>query len=77
VFDDQHPLTATRALIKVDVEGAELQVLRGMSRFLAANKVVLQIETTPGTQQAVEELLHDAGYRALDRIGADAYYGNL
>ena len=77
VFDDQHPLTATRALIKVDVEGAELQVLRGMSRFLAANKVVLQIETTPGTQQAAEDLLRDAGYRALDRIGADAYYGNL
>ncbi len=77
VFDEQFAPSGTRALVKIDVEGAELQVLRGMSRFLADNQVVLQVETTPGTQQAVEALLTGAGYRALDRIGADAYYANL
>ncbi|MHB1188697.1 FkbM family methyltransferase [Thiobacillus sp.] len=77
VFDETFPLTGVRALIKMDVEGAELMALAGMSRFLANNLVVLQVETTPQTLDQVDAFMGQAGYRALGRLGADAYYGNI
>jgi FkbM family methyltransferase len=77
VFDEAFSLSGVRALVKMDVEGAELMALAGMSRFLSDNSVVLQVETTPQTLDQVEAFMGQAGYRALGRLGADAYYGNI
>lgn len=76
-FDALFPDTVHRALIKIDVEGAEQRVLAGMHAFLRRNQVVLQIETTDATHDQVAGFMRDAGYRALDCIGPDAYYANL
>lgn len=76
-FDDLFNLSGIRALVKMDVEGAELMALTGMKRFLASNGVALQVETMPQTTDQVESFMADAGYRALGRLGADAYYANL
>lgn len=62
-------------LVKVDVEGAELQVLEGMRQFLVHNKVWLQVETTPETAVGVNSFMRQAGYEGLGRIGADSYFG--
>ena len=77
VFDEAFPLSGIRALVKMDVEGAELMALAGMRRFLSNNQVVLQVETTPQTLAQVDALMAQAGYRSLGRLGADAYYGNI
>ena len=77
VFDEVFSFDGIRALVKMDVEGAELMALAGMSRFLANNAVVLQVETTPQTRDPVDAFMAQAGYHPLGRLGADAYYGNL
>lgn len=76
-FDDLFDLKGIRALVKMDVEGAEHLALAGMRHFLANNGVALQVETLPQTQGQVEAFMAAAGYRALGRLGADAYYANL
>ncbi len=76
-FDEAFSFSGIRALVKMDVEGAELMALAGMSRFLANNVVVLQVETTPQTRDPVDAFMVQAGYRPLGRLGADAYYGNM
>jgi FkbM family methyltransferase len=77
IFDELFPLARTRALLKIDVEGAEIMVLSGMRHFLAANAVALQIETTNVTAAPVDAFMRAIGYRTLGRIGSDAYYTNM
>lgn len=47
--------------IKIDVEGAELNVLRGGSKLLSELKPVLMVEVTR-QKEAVFKLMQDAGY---------------
>lgn len=77
VFDEEWSLSGIRALVKIDVEGAELKVLGGMRNFIATNKLIFQIETTPETREGVCEILRQSGYGQLGHIGADYYFGNL
>ena len=77
IFDGVFSFTGIRALVKMDVEGAELLALGGMSLFLSSNLVVLQVETMPENLDQVDALMQQAGYRSLGRLGADAYYGNI
>ena len=51
------------SFIKIDAEGAELAVLRGMQRTLRAENVALMVEVTEQAS-AVYELLTSAGYKA-------------
>ena len=54
----------TPSLIKVDVEGAELMVLRGASRTIAEIAPAWLIEVhTIGLMFEIDALLHSAGYR--------------
>lgn len=74
VLDQVVDLQGRRILVKIDVEGAELSVLHGMRKFLSANDVWLQIETTPATTDQVNTFLGETGYQSIHRIGADYYY---
>ena len=56
---DSLDLPAVVKLVKIDVEGHELPVLRGMRRLLERDHPVLIVET--GSQETVD-LLHDMGY---------------
>ena len=77
VFDEAFAFSGIRALVKMDVEGAELMALAGMRHFLSDNHVVMQVETTPQTVNQVDAFMERAGYRPLGRLGADSYYGNI
>lgn len=77
IFDDLFSFADIRALVKMDVEGAELMVLAGMQNFLKNNLVVLQVETTPHTLDQVEGFMQESGYRLIGKLGADSYYGNI
>jgi FkbM family methyltransferase len=56
---DTLALPAIIKLVKIDVEGHELPVLRGMRRLLERDHPVLIVET--GSQETVD-LLHSLGY---------------
>lgn len=67
----------TLIVAKIDVEGAELSVLRGMSKLLAQNRVILQIECNQRSVRDLDAALSPFGLRRVDEIGADYYYVNL
>jgi FkbM family methyltransferase len=64
--------------VKIDVEGAERQVLAGMSRLLSEIRpvIALELHSSPGISvsdnaAAIQRLLRAAGYSMLDRFARD------
>lgn len=53
-------------LVKIDVEGAELECLQGAERLLATDRPTLVCEVGASSQQAVAELLHRHRYELYD-----------
>jgi FkbM family methyltransferase len=58
----------TPSFVKIDVEGAELVVLRGMRECLKSSDVALMVEVTEN-HLAVYELLRNTGFRVYDAHG--------
>ena len=56
----------TPSLMKIDVEGHEVEVLEGSSNTLTKAKPLLIIESFPPKQRTVLSLLHEFGYRSTD-----------
>lgn len=61
VKDDKTP-----SLIKIDVEGHEVEVLQGGRNTLNEAKTLLIIESFPPKLHTVLSFLHEIGYRSLD-----------
>ncbi len=57
--------------VKIDVEGAEGSVLRGMRRTVAAAKPVLFVECSDAGRETVWHLLRELGYRCQSAITRD------
>ncbi|MBA3711325.1 MAG: FkbM family methyltransferase [Pyrinomonadaceae bacterium] len=49
--------------VKIDVEGHELSVLRGMKNCLAKNRCVIMVEAFDERFEAVNDYLHESGYK--------------
>jgi FkbM family methyltransferase len=62
----------TPQLLKIDVEGAELQVLQGASSLLERVRPVLMLECQEANADAVTTLLHAHGYRLYEFTGEAA-----
>lgn len=58
------------SVLKIDVEGAEVAVLRGGKDFLQANRPILLVEIhSPEIAAQYDELMDAIGYRTLDLEG--------
>ena len=54
------------SLIKIDVEGAEIEVLRGSSRLFEACRPIVLCEVIPDTSPEVTEFFSSRGYQIFD-----------
>jgi FkbM family methyltransferase len=70
-LDSDLPPGYVPALIKIDVEGAELRVLEGARRTLDEHRPVVCFESFEAElSQPIHELFEDLGYRIFDMDGA-------
>ncbi|MEK5478179.1 FkbM family methyltransferase [Paenibacillus sp. FSL R5-0407] len=61
-------------LIKIDVEGDELNVLKGMSKILELNKPVLWIEIINNNFDEVDDFLSSLNYELVDKLNFNHLY---
>lgn len=63
--------------IKIDIEGHELEAIKGMSRLLARNKVFIQVECFDHHIAELTSTLAGMGITQKHRINDDYYYSNF
>ncbi len=61
--------------IKMDIEGHEVEALKGMANLLSCNKILLQVEIWKHNMDSFY-YLHDNGFRCIFHIGDDFYFTN-
>ena len=54
------------SVLKIDVEGAEMEVLRGAEKLLETSRPVVLCEVIPDTAPEVTEFFHSRGYKLFD-----------
>ena len=66
-------------LIKIDVEGHELNVLEGLSNLLTKNKCILMIEIFEKNFENTNKFLFDKGFILIDKIQirSNYFYSNI
>jgi FkbM family methyltransferase len=68
-LDELLKLNDEAVAAKIDVEGHELEVLRGMRRLLEQNRCVLLVEAFPASRGAVFAYLNRLGYKVAAEPG--------
>jgi FkbM family methyltransferase len=63
-------------VIKIDVEGHEIQALSGMKRLLSEISITLQVEAYEPSQQALFELAVELNLKHLKTVDVDHYFVN-
>lgn len=76
-IDSMITVTGINLLMKIDVEGHEAPVLRGMTQALANNNVVMQIEVFEQHHDQVFAEVEKLGLRTIHTIYPDHYLTNM
>lgn len=76
-IDGTTSFSSRHLLMKIDVEGHEPAVLRGMKRTIAENKVVMQIEIFEQHHDQIFAEVERLGLRTIHQIYPDYYLTNL
>lgn len=64
-LDDFCPIKKQVVAMKIDVEGHELEALKGMKTFFKNNKIFLQIEVFDTQKKSVFPFLEEAGFKNI------------
>ena len=75
--DDILNLKNNKVSIKIDVEGFEFHVLRGLIKLLSLNKCLIQIEVWEKNYDLVNNFLKKLNYKKLYMIDGDYYFTNF
>lgn len=62
--------------LKIDVEGWEASVLRGMRTLLTSNRCLLQVEVFDRNRAEILGLMTDLGFSLVHEVGSDRYFRN-
>jgi FkbM family methyltransferase len=65
-----------KLLMKIDVEGHELNVLNGAKQTLASNECLIQIEDYNSRDATLTNFFLSIGYHCLFNVGPDQYFSN-
>lgn len=76
-LDDFLDVAGLRVFIKMDIEGRELEAIRGMERLLATNKVFLQVECFAANTPALDEAMATLGMKRRHQIDHDHFFSNF
>lgn len=76
-IDSALGLSGCHILMKIDVEGYEPPVLRGLARTVAQNKVVMQVEVYDENKEALMPEIESLGLRQIHTIYPDRYLTNM
>ena len=74
--DDILSLNNEIITIKIDVEGFELDVLKGLEKLLKNNLCYLQVEIWDHNNDSVFSLLNNLNYKFVETIEGDTYFSN-
>ena len=75
-LDDVLEIKDSIIIVKIDVEGHELNVLNGMLKLLKLNRAFLQVEIFPNVLLEVKDLMEENGYEHVNSIDHDHYFSN-
>ena len=76
IGDDIISLNNEIITIKIDVEGFELNVLKGLEKLLINNLCYLQVEIWNHNNDSVFSLLNSLNYNFVETIEGDTYFSN-
>ena len=76
-LDDELQAADRKIVVKIDVEGYELEVLSGMTKLLARNRCYLQVECFGENIPNLQSIMKAAGYRPDGTIDHDFYFTNM
>lgn len=75
--DDIFDLNNQNISIKIDVEGYEYQVLKGLHKLLSLNKCFIQIEVWGKNNYLIKKFFKDLKYKKVHSISGDEYFTNF
>jgi len=75
-LDQEFRWSGKRLMLKIDVEGHEIRVVRGGERLLRNNSCFIQVEAWPQNAQALKDEFQRQGYRLIHQIEDDLYFAN-
>jgi FkbM family methyltransferase len=76
-FDDAFNLARQNIIIKMDVEGYEFHVIKGMERTLKENACYLQVELYSDRLEELKGVFAQLGYRFLHTEYIDHFFTNM
>ena len=75
-LEEKVQLFGNVVIIKIDVEGYEQSVIKGMENLLRDNRCLLQVEVFDPNLKAFVTTMDRLGYRLINEIGPDRYFQN-
>lgn len=75
-LDSVSSLKNSSVALKIDVEGHELEVIKGAVDTLRDNEALIQLELYGEAHSEAEKILSGLGYRRIFTVGHDFYFTN-
>ncbi len=76
-LDDFLDAAGLRVFIKMDIEGHELEAIKGMERLFTTNEVFMQVECFAENTPSLDQAMATLGMKRRHQMGHDHYFSNF